>query len=139
LLELLYSLAVDTSISEAKIFKTVLVEASRLRFDVGGWFQIESYRATEITRDSEGNLSFGLEFELPASVPQSLLQSANETCGHGSAALVTADPIVSASNPAPSLPREAYLRQVSITLSGDGGTVDVYPISLLASWRLLLS
>jgi len=140
LLELLYSLAVATSMSEAKIFKTVLVEAFTLYVSMSaGWFQIESYRATEITRDSEGNLSFGLEFELPASVPPIVAYNpANEDVpDDGSAALVTADPIVSASNPAPSLPTlKAYLRQVSITLSGDGGTVDVYPISLLGELEI---
>ncbi|HZE68837.1 MAG TPA: baseplate J/gp47 family protein [Pyrinomonadaceae bacterium] len=140
LIELLHSLAVATSLSEAKIFETVLVEAFTLYVSMSaGWFQIESYRATEMKLDSEGNFSFGLEFELPASVPPIVAYNpADEDApDDGSAALVTADPIVYASDPAPSLPTlKTYLRQVSITLCGDGGTADVYPISLLGELEI---
>jgi hypothetical protein len=140
LLELLYSLSVATSLSEKEIFETVFVEAFTLYLSMSaGWFQIEKYRATEVKLDGEGNLSFGLEFKLPASVPPIVAYNpANEDApDDGSSALVTADPIIYSSDPAPSLPTlKAYLRQVSITLSGDGGTAHVYPISLLGELEI---
>jgi hypothetical protein len=140
LLELLDRLSLVTSLPVEEIFQTVLRKAFTLYVSMSaGWFQIEKYCPTNMTLDPGGEVAFGLEFKLPASVPPIVAYDPDheDPPDDGSAAVVTADPIIYASNPAPLLPTlKAYLNQAPIQLSGDGGTVEVYPISLLGGLEI---
>jgi hypothetical protein len=140
LIELLDRLSLATALPVEQIFETVLVEAFTLYVSMSaGWFQIEKYCATKMTLDPGSEVAFGLEFELPASVPPIVAYDpTNEDApDDGSAAVVTANPVIYASNPDPTLPTlKAYLSQAPIQLSGGGGTVDVYPISLLGGLEI---
>ena len=140
LLELLDCLSLATSLPVEKIFQTVVGKAFALYVSMSaGWFHIEKYCATKMTLDPAGEIAFSLEFKLPATVPPIVAYDpANEDPpDDGSAAVVTADPIIYASNPAPLLPTlKAYLSQAPVQLSGDGGTVEVYPISLFGGLEI---
>lgn len=135
LVEMLGELSNATGLSPEKIFETVLYEAFTLYVSMSaGWFRIEKYKVTRITLDDVSNPVFELQFELPANVPPITAYdpASEEEVDDGSAEVVTDDAVVNATVPAPSLPTlKAYLRQNPVRLSGDGGTVEVYPLSLL--------
>jgi hypothetical protein len=134
---LLEELSLATSLSKETVFETVLFKAFTLYVSMSaGWFHIEQqYTVLSVTLDSVSEPVFELQFELPANVPPVVAYNPeSEEVDDGSATLVTDDAVVNATNPAPSLPTlKAYLRQESVSLSGDGGTAEVYPVSLLGA------
>ncbi|HEX7315691.1 MAG TPA: hypothetical protein VF297_17360 [Pyrinomonadaceae bacterium] len=132
----LAQLSAATGLSADEIFQRILEGAFILYVSTAtGWFRVEGYGAATATNGETEAPSFGLWFELPSSVPAVVAYDpANEGAGaEEEAALVTDDPRVNASDPAPSLPTlKVYLRQEPVKLSGDLGVVYTYPLSLLA-------
>jgi hypothetical protein len=138
---LLGQLSTATGLRACDIFRLVLEGAFTLYVSTStGWFEVEAYGAATTGAQEADELSFGLWFELPPSVP-SVVPYDPEGEGadgeSGTAAPVTEDTRVNASSPAPSLPTlKAYVRQELIHLVGDVGAVNVYPLSLLAEMEV---
>lgn len=132
---LLKRIAEETGLSESEAFAVLLKQSFTLYVSTAaGWLQVKSYVIDLFSRGPLDDPSFGLRFELPPSAPSiaGFNPESNQEADQETAALVTDDPVVNASNPSPQLPTlKAYLRQQPARLSGPAGDASVYPLSVL--------
>lgn len=132
---LLKRIATETGLSESQVFTDLLEQSFTLYISTAaGWLPVKSYCVCLFWPEPSGDPSFRVRFKLPPSAPPMVgfnPESAEEA-DKEAAALVTDDPIVNTSNPAPQLPTlKAYLRQQPARLSGPAGDASVYPLSVL--------
>jgi|GEM_PF-2363993 len=140
-------LAEATGLEPVVIWEMVLGSAFRPYFSTAdGWFLFEGTYTATTPGFQLGTLQaddfiwvpwFALSLELSDTAPAvegyDPETEETDTEGEEGSAPVTEDPEVVATNPAPGTPTlKLYLRQETVTLSGDRGTVEVYPLSLLA-------
>lgn len=138
-IELLAKLSAATSVPVETIFASILREAFTLYVSMSaGWFRIEQYTVLPAALATVDDALIELRFELPPNIPPLVAYdpASGAAANDGSAKVVVAaaaDPTVYVSNPAPSLPTlKSYLRQDPVSL----GTLEVYPLSLLAELEL---
>jgi hypothetical protein len=128
---LLQAIADATGRNPDDIFEEILANAFNLYISTpGGWFPIQSYQQFPPVESPPQTPGFCLTFTLPTSVPP-IAGYTPEPDQKLDLAVVTGDPAVNATNPAPGVPTlKAYLQQTPVILKGENGSVEVYPLSL---------
>ncbi len=135
---LLTQLSQATGCPESDIFNQVLVNAFTLfASSASQWFAIQEYDIDFIGGDQQSAdstetdiftaLCFIIRFNLPASAPA--IDAYNPEDAEDAT-----DPLHPLNTALPTV--EAYLSQKAITIEGAGGSVDVYPISLIGKMTL---
>jgi hypothetical protein len=150
---LLRELSFATGLNTNTIFHKVLQSSFSLFVSTStGWLGLETYTTNLSPAEGAGDPAIELVFELPPTLPAiepyaptaaTLKATAATPQATGAApqakngaapTSLSSDPDDTASNPAPSLPTlKVYLRQEPVVLGGSGGTVSVYPLSLLGA------
>lgn len=133
---LLKRIAAETGLSESEVFADLLEQSFTLYVSTAaGWLPVpEKYSACLFSSKPPDDPSFRIRFKLPPSAPPVVPfdPETSQDADKETAALVTDEANVNASNPAPQLPTlKAYLRQQPARLSGPTGDAAVYPLSVL--------
>jgi hypothetical protein len=130
----LHDLAEVTGLDPENVFERVLDAAFDIYLSTtDGWFQLKAYSSVAIPAGSPpAPPAFLLAFTLPASAPP--------VTGYNPPADApppSTPPVPDSLNPAPGIPSlKAYLRQTPVTIRGTGASVSIYPLSLIAPFRI---